>query len=240
MELSVVIPARDEAENLPILLGEIRAALDHVIDYEVIVVDDGSTDGTSAVVRAERRAMPQLRLVRHSTGYGQSSAIHSGITAAASPWIATLDGDGQNDPADIPRLWARLQEAGTAGNFMLVGNRVSRKDTPMRRLSSRLANAIRAWLLKDRTPDTGCSLKLFRRDAFLALPFFDHMHRFLPALVLRQGGEVHSMPVNHRPRQRGISKYGIFDRLWVGVWDLLGVMWLQRRMKPRELLRDDI
>jgi dolichol-phosphate mannosyltransferase len=241
IDLSIVIPVRDEAASLPALLSEIRAAFDGALRYEVVIVDDGSTDDSVAVIGLERTLMPSLRLIRHRQGYGQSSAIHSGVRAAAAEWVATLDGDGQNDPADLPRAWAHTKRliADGVDVTMLVGHRVKRQDRATKRLSSRFANAIRRRLLDDATPDTGCSLKLFRRETFLALPFFDHMHRFLPALILRQGGKVVSMPVNHRPRQRGVSKYGLFDRLWIGIVDLLGVMWLRRRMQIVEILPDD-
>ncbi len=231
MELSVVIPARNEAPNVAPLVQEIRAALDGRVDYEIIYVDDGSSDGTADAVRAAMRDFPRLRLIRHAQSCGQSAAIHSGIAAARSAWIATLDADGQNDPADIPRLWEVARASPVADKLLITGFRQKRRDTVVKRLSSRIANAVRARLLGDRTPDTGCGLKLIRRELYLALPCFDHNHRFLPALVLRQGGRVQSLSVNHRPRQRGVSNYGLFDRLWVGIVDLFGVMWLQHRAK---------
>ena len=165
---------------------------------------------------------------RHRASCGQSAAIATGVRAARAPWSATLDGDGQNDPADIPALFAQAQ-AHAVGPVLVAGHRVNRRDTRVKQLSSRLANGVRAQLLKDATPDTGCGLKVFERAAFLALPHFDHMHRFLPALFIRAGGQVVSAPVNHRPRTRGRSNYGTFDRLWVGIVDLVGVAWLQRR-----------
>jgi dolichol-phosphate mannosyltransferase len=171
-------------------------------------------------------------MIRHDTSYGQSAAIRTGVKAARAAWIATLDGDGQNDPADLPRLWAMAQAADAPA--LITGQRTKRRDSWIKRASSRIANRVRAGLLGDGTPDTGCGLKLFRRALFLDLPYFDHMHRFLPALVLREGGIVRSMPVNHRPRQRGTSNYGVFDRLGVGIIDLLGVLWLGRRAaRPR-------
>ena len=166
---------------------------------------------------------------RHRTACGQSAAILTGVRAARAPWIATLDGDGQNDPADIPALLAQAQAA--PGLVLTAGHRVTRRDTQTKRLASRLANAIRARLLGDATPDTGCGLKVFPREAFMMLPHFDHMHRYLPALFIRAGGRVVSVPVNHRPRTQGRSNYGTFDRLWVGIFDLAGVYWLQRRWK---------
>ncbi len=236
MDLSIVIPARNEAPNVPPLIAEIRAALDGRLHYEIVYIDDGSSDGTAEAVAAAMADLPCLRLVRHAASYGQSAAIRSGVAAARGSWIATLDADGQNDPADIPRLWD-IARAATADDLLLVaGYRTKRRDTALKRASSRIANAVRGWLLKDRSPDTGCGLKLMRRDLYLALPFFDHNHRFLPALVLRQGGRVESVPVNHRPRRRGVSNYGLFDRLWVGIVDLFGVMWLQRRAKNPVIL----
>jgi len=216
---------RNEAANIAPLIAEIRAAL-AAIPHEIVYVDDGSTDDTPAILRAEAALAP-LTLRRHRTGCGQSAAIITGIRAATAPWIATLDGDGQNDPADIPALFARAQ---TLPPLTLVaGHRTQRRDTHVKKLTSRAANAIRSRMLGDATPDTGCGLKLFRREDFLALPAFDHMHRFLPALFLRAGGHVVSIPVGHRPRTRGASKYGTLDRAWVGLFDLIGVAWLQRR-----------
>jgi dolichol-phosphate mannosyltransferase len=239
MDLSIVIPVRNEAENIAPLVVEIRAALAGMtggaLDYEIVYVDDGSSDATAARVSALAGGFAGLRLVRHDRSYGQSAAIRTGVKAARAPWIATLDGDGQNDPADIPRLWAMAQAASGAP-ALITGQRTKRRDAWMKRTSSRIANRVRAALLGDGTPDTGCGLKLFRRDLFLDLPFFDHMHRFLPALVLREGGSVQSVPVNHRPRQRGQSNYGTLDRLFVGIVDLFGVMWLQHRAKMPVLL----
>src|SRR5437879_669568 len=179
-------------------------------------------------------SLPRLRLVRHAASCGQSAAIRSGVRAAHGWWIATLDGDGQNDPADIPALWHIVQDSPAVPPLLIAGHRTHRQDSWSKRRASLLANAMRRRLLHDDTPDTGCGLKLFRRAVFLDLPFFDHMHRFLPALVLREGGIVRSVPVNHRPRQRGTSNYGVFDRLGVGIVDLLGVLWLGRRAaRPR-------
>jgi dolichol-phosphate mannosyltransferase len=229
--LSVVIPVRNEASNIAPLVAEIRQALAS-IEHEIVYVDDGSTDATASELRAA-----QVTVLRHRESCGQSAAIITGVRAAGAPWIATLDGDGQNDPADIPALFARAQADNGPGPLLVAGHRVSRRDGTMKRLSSRVANRVRAGLLHDATPDTGCGLKLFRRDAFLALPHFDHMHRYLPALFLRAGGRVVSVPVNHRPRVRGQSKYGTLDRLWVGLFDLVGVFWLQRRWKRPEIDR---
>ena len=229
MELSVVIPVRNEAGNIAPLVAEITAALNGVAAYEIVYVDDGSDDATAAEIRRLQAGVPQLVLVRHRESCGQSAAIRTGVKAARGAWIATLDGDGQNDPADIPALWRIAQEAPASPPLMVAGHRAHRQDSWSKRRASRIANAIRRRMLHDDTPDTGCGLKLFPRALFLDLPGFDHMHRFLPALALRAGGVVRSVPVNHRPRQRGASKYGVFDRLWVGIGDLLGVMWLCRR-----------
>lgn len=232
MDLSVVIPVLNEEDNIASLLGELAVQLDGMLDYEIVVVDDGSTDSTPAVLKACRERQPRLRVLRHRECCGQSTAIASGVAATRAPWIATLDGDGQNDPADIMKLYRAME--GSADRIMLfAGYRRVRRDTWLRRISSRIANSVRGALLSDDTPDSGCGLKLFPRTLFLTLPQFDHMHRFLPALVQRQGGEVRSLEVSHRKRQGGYSKYGAMNRLWVGIADLLGVWWLmRRRMQP--------
>jgi len=231
-EISVVVPVRDEAENIDVLLQEIDAALSgHA--FEIIYVDDGSTDATPAKLRAARARYPSLRVLRHRRSAGQSAGLVTGIRAARGFWIATLDGDGQNDPADIPKLLVRA--CAPDAPALVAGLRAKRKDTALKRFSSRVANAVRRGLLRDSTPDTGCGLKLFRPEIFLRLPPFDHMHRFLPALVQRDGGIVVNVPVNHRPRAAGISKYGVMNRLWVGIVDLAGVMWLQRRALRPEI-----
>src|SRR5579862_7388812 len=232
MELSVVIPVKDEAGNIAPLVAEIVAALDGRAAYEIVYVDDGSSDATVAEIRRLQPSLPQLRLLRHASSCGQSAAIRSGVKAARGHWIATLDGDGQNDPADLPALWLIARDSPATPPLLLAGRRAHRQDSWSKRQASRIANAVRRRLLHDDTPDTGCGLKLFPRALFLDLPYFDHMHRFLPALVLRAGGSVKSVPVNHRPRQRGNSKYGVLDRLGVGIVDLLGVWWLQRRAIP--------
>jgi dolichol-phosphate mannosyltransferase len=225
--LSVVVPVKNEAPNIAPLIAEIRAALAGV-KHEIVYVDDGSTDGTADALAAEAAAAPLVRR-RHAQSCGQSAAIVTGVRAASGQWIATLDGDGQNDPADIPALLARAQSE--PGLVLIAGHRVHRKDSATKRFTSRFANGLRATLLGDATPDTGCGLKMFRREAFLELPAFDHMHRFLPALFIRAGGRVVSVPVNHRPRLRGTSKYGTLDRALVGIFDLMGVFWLQRRWR---------
>jgi dolichol-phosphate mannosyltransferase len=234
MDLSLVIPVRNEAENIAPLVAEITAAMDAAVRYEIIYIDDGSQDATAAEIARLAGELPNLRLLRHRRGCGQSAALLTGVRAARAGWIATLDGDGQNDPADILRLW-RLAHAAPAGRLLVAGYRAKRQDNRSKRVASRIANAVRSRLLGDATPDTGCGLKLFPRALFLELPAFDHMHRFLPALVLRAGGTVCSVPVNHRPRRAGASNYGVFDRLAVGIVDLLGVWWLQRRAIAADL-----
>ena len=232
MHLSVVIPVRNEAENILPLLTEIHAALEGRADFEVVYVDDGSTDATPQRLAEAQARYSRRRVLAHSSSCGHSAALMTGFRAARGEWIATLDGDGQNDPADIPKLLAERDRAGQLVNLQLVaGYRKKRQDTWRKRFSSRVANGVRSRLLGDATPDTGCGLKLILRSAVLELPAFDHMHRFLPALILRNGGATVSVEVNHRPRTRGTSNYGTFDRLWVGIVDLFGVMWLQRRVR---------
>lgn len=226
-QLSVVIPVLNEQGNVGPLVDEIDIALDRRLRFEVVIVDDGSTDGTAEEIAALVRKTTFTRAVTHAGTRGQSAAIRSGVKAAAAPVIAVLDGDGQNDPADIPKLFGPLSVI--PGIRMVVGQRERREDSRIRRLSSRVANAVRNLLLKDGIRDTGCGLKVFYREDFLELPAFDHMHRFLPALMQRAGRKVHTVAVNHRPRVRGRSKYGIGNRLWVGITDLFGVMWLKRR-----------
>jgi dolichol-phosphate mannosyltransferase len=239
MELSVVIPVRNEAPNIAPLVGEIRASLEGRCEFEIIYVDDGSSDGTAAAVETLARASPRVRLLRHRESCGQSAAIHTGVKAARGDFIATIDGDGQNDPADIPQLLEMARAAPREPPLLVAGLRLKRRDTAAKRLASSIANGIRARLLRDKTHDTGCGLKIMRREAFLELPYFDHYHRFLPALVLRSGGRVQSVPVNHRPRHSGRSNYGVFDRLWVGIVDLLGVMWLLRRGSRPDVVSAD-
>ena len=227
-DIAVVVPAHNEAENVGPLADEIAAAL-QARAFEMIFIDDGSTDATAEALAAATADHPELRVVRHRRACGQSTAIVSGVRAARAQLIVTMDGDGQNDPADAPKLIDSYHENGGGDGLMIAGHRVNRRDTWVRRISSKIANGVRGGLLGDRTPDTGCGLKVFSRDAFLHMPAFNHMHRFLPALMIRAGGRVLSVPVNHRPRTRGVSKYGVWNRLWVGIVDLFGVIWLIRR-----------
>ena len=229
-QLAVVVPVFNERDNIPPLLAEIAAALRGNVDYEVIYVDDDSSDDSLAVLQAEKSRHPELRIIHHVTRSGQSTAVWNGVRAANAPWIATLDGDGQNDPADIPKLLA-ARGAAQAKVRLFAGWRTTRRDSFNKRISSKIANGVRSRMLRDDTPDTGCGLKLFEREVFLRLPYFDHMHRYLPALVKRAGFESVSVPVGHRPRTMGTSKYGMLDRLWVGLADLRGVAWLMRRGK---------
>jgi dolichol-phosphate mannosyltransferase len=227
MTVSVVVPVKDEAENVAALAREIAAALKDRPDHEIIFVDDGSSDGTAERLTALRGEIPQLRVLRHGRNLGQSRAIRSGVMAARGAIIATLDGDGQNDPADIPKLLQLLDSDPRLG--LVSGVRVKRQDTASRKLASRFGNSLRNALLKDGAADTGCGLKAMRRSAFLALPYFDHIHRYLIALVQREGWKVAYVPVHHRARMAGRSKYTNFGRLLVSVNDLLGVRWLMRR-----------
>ena len=231
VDVSIVVPVRNEAENVAPLIAEIAAALDGRWPYEIIYVDDGSTDATGgrlAVIMKQRR---NLRQIRHAQSSGQSAAVRSGVRAARGNIVATLDGDGQNNPAFLPGLISAIVDAGDRVG-LAAGQRVGRKDTPFKKLQSRIANGVRKTILKDGTRDTGCGLKAFRRDVFLALPYFEGLHRFLPALVRREGYDIAYIDVVDRPRHSGVSNYGFFDRLWIGILDLAGVWWLIRRKKP--------
>lgn len=226
-ELSIVIPAHNEAEAILPLLAEIQACIGAVLNYEVLVVDDASDDGTAEALRCAGPLLPRLRVLRHKTRRGQSAALVSGARAARASWILTMDGDGQNDPHDILKLWQLRAEDPRAG--MICGLREGRRDRLARRLASRIANGVRSWILGDGISDTGCSLKLFQRRIFLKMPPFDHMHRFLPALAQGQGERVVTVGVHHRPRLAGRSKYTISGRLFEGLIDLIGVWWLLHR-----------
>jgi dolichol-phosphate mannosyltransferase len=234
--LSVVIPARNEAANLPALIAGIEASLAPLGGFEIIVVDDASTDESVAVVQALQTSRPHLRLIRHDQAGGQSAGVHSGVSAARAPICLTLDGDGQNPPEELPKLAAPLLAPGSEAVGLVAGQRVGRQDTAAKKWASRLANALRGWMLKDGTRDTGCGLKGFRREGFLALPFFNHMHRYLPALFARDGWQVVHVDVSHRPRGAGRSNYSNLQRALVGAVDLFGVMWLIRRRKTARVL----
>ncbi len=229
-QLSVVVPVFNEQDNIAPLVHEIVAALRGVIAFEIVYVDDCSKDASRDVLKQLQLLTPELRSFGHTQQSGQSTAIRNGVKQARGEWIATLDGDGQNDPADIPKLITARDKADAAVK-LFAGWRVERKDTGSKRWASKAANAIRSRLLKDETPDTGCGIKLFERAVFLDLPYFDHMHRYLPALVKRAGYQSVSVPVNHRERSTGVSKYNNLGRAWVGIADLRGVSWLIKRSK---------
>ena len=233
--ISVVVPVKDEAGNVGPLAREIAAALTGE-PHEILFVDDGSSDGTPQALAALKADLPQLRVLRHGRNLGQSRGIRTGVQAARGEIIVTLDGDGQNDPADIPTLLSKLTAEPELA--MVSGVRVKRQDSASRRLASRLGNGFRSALLGDGATDTGCGLKVFRRQAFLDLPYFDHLHRFLIAMIQREGGKVAYVAVNHRPRLTGASKYTNFGRLLVSVQDLLGVRWLQRRHRGKADIRE--
>jgi dolichol-phosphate mannosyltransferase len=238
--VSVVVPVRNEAGNVAALVEEITRALAPFAPSEIIYVNDGSRDETEAELKSLMETHTTLRQIRHEVSCGQSAAVRSGVLAAHAPVVATLDGDGQNDPAFLPAMFALLERDPAVG--LVAGQRVGRKDTGFKRLQSRVANGVRNMVIRDGTRDTGCGLKAFRREVFLTLPYFDGLHRFLPALVRRDGYKVAYVDVVDRPRLSGVSNYGLWDRLWVGILDLAGVWWLIRRRKrvPRvsEIVRD--
>ena len=229
--VSIVVPVRNEAENIAPLIAEIAAALDGRWAYEIVYVNDGSTDATAEQLAAQMRVRANLRVLRHEKSSGQSAAVRSGVRAAHGAVVATLDGDGQNNPGFLPELISALEQGGTRIG-LVAGQRVGRKDTGFKKVQSRVANKVRNAILKDGTRDTGCGLKAFRRDVFLMMPYFDGLHRFLPALMRREGYEIAYVDVIDRPRHSGVSNYGFFDRLWIGIMDLFGVWWLIRRKKP--------
>jgi dolichol-phosphate mannosyltransferase len=234
--ISVVVPVHNEAPNLKPLIEAISAALAGV-QHEIVYVDDGSSDATQMILAEIGLSLPTLVRVRHKQSCGQSGAIITGVKSAHGLYVATLDGDGQNDPADIPAMLDAMREAEAKGPrpVLIAGHRVNRQDTGSKRWASRIANRVRAYMLQDATPDTGCGAKLFRRQAFLELPHFDHIHRFLPALFIRAGGSVVSVPVRHHARAHGTSHYNNWQRLKVGIIDLIGVAWLQRRWKVPQI-----
>jgi len=228
--VSVVVPVRNEADNIVPLINEIVAALGARWAYEIIYVDDGSSDATPARIAELRKSIPALRQVRHAASCGQSAAVRTGVRFARGAIVVTLDGDGQNNPAFLPQLIATIEQGGDRIG-LAAGQRVGRKDTGFKRLQSKIANRVRNMILHDGTRDTGCGLKAFRREVFLSLPYFDGLHRFLPALVRREGLDIAYVDVIDRPRHAGVSNYGFFDRLWIGIMDLAGVWWLIRRKK---------
>jgi len=228
--VSIVVPVRNEQDNIAPLIAEIAKALDGGWAYEIIYVNDGSTDATAERLSAEMQQRKNLRHIRHAASSGQSAAVRTGVRAARGGIVATLDGDGQNNPAFLPELLAAIEKGGERIG-LAAGQRVGRKDTGFKKFQSRVANGIRNSILHDGTRDTGCGLKAFRREVFLALPYFDGLHRFLPALVRREGFDVAYVDVIDRPRHSGVSNYGFFDRLWIGIMDLAGVWWLIRRKK---------
>lgn len=228
--VSIVVPVRNEAGNIAPLVAEIAKALAEQWRFEVVYVDDGSSDGTDAELKRLMTQHAWLRGIRHKQPCGQSAAVRTGVAAARAPIVVTLDGDGQNDPAFIPAL-IRALEAGKPRIGLVAGQRVGRKASGFKKLQSRIANVVRGAVLRDGTRDTGCGLKAFRRDVFLNLPYFDGLHRFLPALVRRDGYAIGYVDVIDRPRAHGVSNYGMWDRLWIGILDLAGVWWLIRRKK---------
>lgn len=230
LQLSVVVPVRNEVGNVGPLIADIEAACRGVGPFEVIYVNDGSSDDTHGVLTELAATRPWLRVVRHAESCGQSAAVRSGVRHARAPIVATLDGDGQNDPSFLPQMLETLQKAGLEAG-LVQGQRVGRKDTGFKKWQSRIANSVRVRILRDGTRDTGCGLKCFRREAYLALPYFDALHRFMPALMVREGYKVLHVDVRDRPRLTGVSNYGFFDRLWVGILDLAGVWWLIRRRR---------
>lgn len=232
-ELSIVIPVYNEEDNIIPVVEELISKLDGKIAFELIVVDDGSEDNTAEKLHYLEKVHSRLHSAQHPNNKGKSAALITGVMTAQAAWIATMDGDGQNNPSDILNLFVELSHVTRSRDLCLVaGHRRKRKDTWVKRISSQISNRFRAFLLKDNTSDTACGLKIFSRKEFLHLPRFDNMHRFLPALFKRQGGEVFSVEVEDRSRIYGKSKYNIRNRLWVGIVDLLRVMWLQHRTIP--------
>lgn len=231
--VSVLIPAKDESGNIGSLTTEIATALKGTCSFEVVLVDDGSSDGTGDVFLGKCRELGiAAQLIRHAASCGQSTALWTASRHARGRYLVTIDGDGQNDPADIPALVRQAQDLQSRGeHFVIAGFRHKRKDTEWKKIQSKIANAVRRQILDDGVPDTGCGLKLIPRQTWLLLPYFDHMHRYIPALVRRVGGEIAVVPVNHRHRQAGVSKYTAWNRVWVGIVDMFGVRWLIKRSK---------
>lgn len=232
--VTIVIPAKNEAENIRPLIDEIKTAMNGRFNYELIYVDDGSTDDTFQILKAIREeGFTPLVVIRHQQSVGQSFSVLNGARHGQGEWLVVLDADGQNDPADIPGMLTALQQAyeKDSKNVGIIGHRVNRRDDWVKKISSKLANGFRDWMLKDGIPDTGCGLKAVRRDWYVRLPAFNHMHRYIPTLIQSLGGNMLIHPVNHRPRMAGISNYGVWNRLWVGLVDVFGVLWLQMRAK---------
>ena len=239
--ITVIVPVHNEQDNIEPLLKEIVEASNHIAISEIIYVDDGSNDKTPEILDKMRKEVVALRVIRHSVKSGQSAAFMSGVRAAKNALVVLMDGDGQNDPKDIVKLYEQYQKhAGDTPKAMVAGQREKRNDNAVRRISSRLANKIRAALLQDNIRDTGCSLKLIRREDYVRLPYFDHMHRYLPALLMRDHVKILTVDVSHRARERGVSKYGFWDRLWVGITDLFGVRWLLFRGLPEKFESKEI
>ena len=232
LAVSAVVPAHNEAGNVANLVKEIAAAGKECNLHEIIFVDDNSSDNTLEVLTAMKKEFPSLRVIHHENQCGQSAAIFTGIKAARSDWVVTLDGDGQNIPGDIPKLVGALADSENDNIKLVNGNRnrgENRKDSWIKKVSSKIANSVRSSMLKDNIPDSGCGLKLMHRETYLSLPYFTNLHRFTPALFIRTGAEILSVNVGHRPRESGNSHYGLFNRLWIGIVDLLGVTWLMKK-----------
>ena len=237
--ISVVIPMLNEEANAASLVTEIQVAGQLCPIEEIVIVDDGSTDGTANVIKALKSSDSRIRLVRHSHRAGQSAALRTGIRAATGQLVVTMDGDGQNNPADIPALWQEWSKDPSPVMLMVAGQRKKRMDNYVKKFTSRTGNGIRRALLQDGVRDTGCSLKMFRRDEYLTLPYFNHMHRFMAALYRREYGTIRLVDVGHRHREGGVSKYGFWDRLWAGIFDLAGVIWLQKRASAQLNITED-
>jgi dolichol-phosphate mannosyltransferase len=228
--ISVIVPAKNEEKNIAPLVAELETALAQIGPFEIIYINDGSTDGTEAEILRLAATKPWLRQIRHARSGGQSASVRTGVRAARAPVIATIDADGENNPAYIPELYRALMAS--PENGIAAGQRVGRKASGFKKMQSRIANKVRGGILKDGTRDSGCGLKCFPRDLFLSLPYFDAIHRFLPALVVREGRKVVHVDVVDRTRLSGTSNYTMWNRLWVGILDLGGVWWLIRRKKP--------